>query len=132
MTETIITQTEDLDITGTVLDINGNPVNLNLTTKMYVAVHDGYNSVFAKFSKTGLPAFGWSPIDLTNGATGVFKIKVLSSITNLLAEGKYYIELRLRYADVNYTDDSYNDVLESRIYVFTVKKSIINTLPSLP
>ena len=105
-----IHQQEDTNCTVFFLKKDGTPMpNLNaFSTKLFVVVKDGANSIIVKFAK--IASSGYLALDASNLVTGEIKFKVQSDITKTVTNG-----------------DGYYDVVDEE-ELFQVKKSVVSTL----
>jgi hypothetical protein len=128
-----IFQKEDIDCELTILKQDGTPLNMSAgSTKIYIAILDGYGNIVAKFKKGGA-SFPWYSLDTGDLTNGVIAFKVLSEVTAELVPGKYYAEINIRYSSILHTDDNYYDVFPDALtYLFSIVESQINKLVSLP
>jgi hypothetical protein len=131
ITEKTIMQGEDLDFTADLLDFAGSQIDLTaIVFQLFIVIHDAYGNVIKKFaSDNGANLTGWNPVDVSNGATGRFRVFLYSSETKVLREGNYYVEVMLKDFQALYgVDDGALDAGKPRIYLFTVLNSILKSL----
>lgn len=137
MTQTYISQHEDIDFEIQILHSNGViPLNMSTANVAFIFIHDGYRNIVQKY-KTGATVAGWEVIDHTNWATGQLKFRLLSSVTKALKPGKYYIEWAVRFPSLQHPADNNFDIIENgkqeeNEYLFSIKKSMTATIVSLP
>lgn len=130
--ELYIGQKEDIDCDITFKQKDGSTIDLSaISTKVYLIVYDGYKNIVAKF-KNGGSSTGWFLIDSSTLSTGRLKFKINTTITKNLKPGKYYLEFNARFSSSIHTDDSLFDIIETDIYIFTIKETQINKITSLP
>lgn len=131
--EVLFNQMEDIDCELTVYQNDGvTALDMSdLSTNVYVLLHDGYRNIVAKYKK-GSASAGWYLIDAAGLATGLLAFKVFSEVTKPLKPGKYYFEITVRLTSGVHTDDYLYDVVEVKQYAFTIKESLITKLVSLP
>jgi fumarylacetoacetate (FAA) hydrolase family protein len=113
----------------TLKDQDGILINATLFDKLIVYVTHVNGTVIAKFSKN--PSVGYLDIDMTAAATGLIKVKMLSTHTNASPEGKLVYEVHGKINDVTITDDSVLDLLSTNNYLCNIIKSNTGTI-SMP
>ena len=119
---------QDLNIQITLLDITGNTIDGSIFKIVTVITHQN-GQVVAKFSKN--TATGYNVMDVSNESLGVIIVKLLSTHTASIPDGKLYQETHLQIADGASTDDGLLDLIASKKYCCTVIKSATGglTLP---
>ena len=131
ITEKFVSQGEDVDFTGKLLDYAGDPIDLSaIAYQLYVVIHDAAGTVVKKFADdNGAPIATWEVIDIPTPSNGEFRVFLYSTETKPLKEGKYYVEVRLKVLDALYgPDDGSLDVVQPRIYLLSLLNSVINNL----
>jgi hypothetical protein len=126
--EKIVLKGQDCNVQIELRDQAGNLID-GTPWKIGVFVKHSNGTFIAKFSKnTGT---GYNVMDVSNEASGVIVIKLLSTHTNAAPEGKLVYEVKLQIADGASTDDGILDIISTETYCCTIKKSESGTV-SLP
>lgn len=116
---------QDCNVQIELRDSDGNLIDAT-PFKIGVFVKHSNGTLIAKFSKNAGVGFG--TIDISNEATGIITIKLLSTHTNAAAEGKLFQETKFQLADAASTDDGVLDLISAPAYCCTIVKSESGTV----
>jgi hypothetical protein len=120
-TDTIV-RGQDCELTINLKDKTGAIIDASLFSKMVIIIKHANGTIIAKFSKN--TASGYSPIDMTAGATGKVIVKLLSSHTMASPEGKLLYEVHGVVSDATLLDDSVLDLISTNNYLCNIINSI--------
>lgn len=126
MTTLNIPKGADHTLTINLVDENNNVLNGTTFNKIVVFVKHANGTEIAKFSKNS--AAGYGPMDISNIATGVLSVKLLTAHTNGQPDGKLFYEVHAQSPDSSLLDDSVLDLISPISYLCNIVDSMTGTL----
>ena len=111
----------DIDLSLTINDDDGNPINITSFNDIRVIVYHKYSRIIIdKFAKT--PAAGWESMTYPVPSDGTIYFSVQSAESSDAQTGIYAYDIQTRQTDANYDDNIYDEIESGDFFILGASK----------